>query len=141
VLANRLRRRCRVLALQWIWGFGQAARSCRFGGKAMPAAWKTLPTWPATAVRVVMRLPSFSIVASWRRSRSRNGSTHSITKLWLWHRSASSFLQHQGEERAEHTAANGGITGMINRAGPEDRLGAPHHVFDLQQIAVALAVA
>jgi hypothetical protein len=36
----------------------------------MPAAWKTLPTWPVTVVRVVMRLPSFSIVAS-RRAAGR----------------------------------------------------------------------
>ena len=42
---------------------GQAARSCRLGGRAMPAAWKTLPTWPATAVWAVMALPSFSQLA------------------------------------------------------------------------------
>ena len=31
---------------------------------AMPAAWKTCPTRPSTWVRVVPRLPSFSMVAS-----------------------------------------------------------------------------
>jgi len=61
----------------------------------MPAAWKTLPTWPETAVRVVMALPSFSIVASCKRSRSRSRSAHSITSPWLWHRSASSFPENR----------------------------------------------
>jgi hypothetical protein len=31
------------------------------------------------------------------------------------------LLQHQGEERAEHVAADGGVAGMIDRAGSEDR--------------------
>ena len=77
----------------------------------MPAAWKTLPAWPATAVRVVIRLPSLSIEASCRRSRSRSRSAHSMTRPRLWHRSASYLLQHQGEERAEHVAADGSIRG------------------------------
>ena len=34
-------------------------------------------------------------------------------------------------------AADGGVAGMIDRAGPEDHLGAAEQVFDLQQIAVA----
>jgi hypothetical protein len=63
----------------------------RLGGRAMPAAWKTLPTWPATAVRVVMRVPSSSMVASYRRLRSRSRSTHSMTRPRLWHRSDSAF--------------------------------------------------
>jgi hypothetical protein len=33
------------------------------------------------------------------------------------------LLQHQGEERAEHMAADRGICGIIDRSGPEDRLG------------------
>jgi hypothetical protein len=45
-------------------GVDQAARSCRLAGRAIPAAWKTVPTCPATVVRTVMRLPSFSIVTS-----------------------------------------------------------------------------
>jgi hypothetical protein len=34
-------------------------------------------------------------------------------------------------------AADGGVAGMIDRAGPQDRLGAAEQVFNLQQIAVA----
>ena len=49
------------------------AHSCRLGGRAMPAAWQTLPTWPATAVRAVM---PFSMVASGRRSRVAHRSPH-----------------------------------------------------------------
>jgi hypothetical protein len=56
----------------------------------MPARSKTLPTWTAMAVRVVMRLPSFAMVASWRRSRSRSRSAHSMARPWRWHRSVSS---------------------------------------------------
>ena len=41
----------------------------------MPAAWKTRPTCAKTGVHVVTRLPSFSIVASCRRSRLRNCSS------------------------------------------------------------------
>jgi len=37
----------------------QAARSCRLGGRAMPAACKTLPTWPAGGAGGDA-LPSFS---------------------------------------------------------------------------------
>ena len=91
------------------------------GGKAMPAAWKTLPTWPATAVRVVMRLPSFSMVACWRRSRSQQVGPFD-NKAVAVAQIGQLFLQHQGEERAEHMAADGGIPGMIDRAGPEDSL-------------------
>jgi hypothetical protein len=54
---------------------GQAARSCRLGGRAMPAACKTLPTWPAVGAGGDA-LPTFSMVASWRRSRSRSRSPH-----------------------------------------------------------------
>ena len=38
--------------------------SLMLAGSAIPAALKTLPTWPETWVRVVMTLPSFSMVAS-----------------------------------------------------------------------------
>ena len=54
---------------------GQAARSCRLGGRVMPAACKMLPTWPAGGAGGDA-LPSFSMVASWRRSRSRSRSPH-----------------------------------------------------------------
>jgi hypothetical protein len=47
------------------------------------------------------------------------------------------LLQRQGEERAEHMAADGGIRGVVDRAGSEDRFGTAEQVFDLQQIAVA----
>ena len=47
------------------------------------------------------------------------------------------LLQHQGEERAKHMATNGGIRGVIDRAGAEDRLGTAEQILDLQQIAVA----
>ena len=47
------------------------------------------------------------------------------------------LLQHQGEKRAEHMAADRGIAGMIDRAGAQDRLGAAEQILDLQQIAVA----
>jgi hypothetical protein len=60
---NRLRQRFSVLALQPVWEPGR--RASRLGGRVMPAAWKMLPTWPETPVRVLMRLPSFSMVASW----------------------------------------------------------------------------
>ena len=57
----------------------------------MPAAWKTRPTYPETGVRVVTRLPYFSIVASCRRSRSRIGSSHSTLTSAARQRSASAF--------------------------------------------------
>ena len=41
------------------------------------------------------------------------------------------LLQHQGEERAKHMATNGGIRGVIDRAGAEDRFGVAEQVFDV----------
>ena len=51
--------------MHYIFGIsrGQTVCSRQVGGRAMPAAWKTRPTCPETGVRVVMRLPSFSMVA------------------------------------------------------------------------------
>jgi hypothetical protein len=45
-------------------------------------------------------------------------STHSNTKPWRWHRSDSFFclLHHQGQERAEHVAADGGCAVVLKRA-------------------------
>src|SRR5512134_136028 len=100
----------------------------------MPTAWKTRPTWPVTAVRVVMRLPALSMVASCRRSRSRSRSAHSTVRPAAV---SQLLLQHQRQERAEDMATDGGIGGMIDRPGAQDRLGAAEQVLDLQQIAVA----
>ena len=62
-------------------------------GSAIPAALKTLPTCPETWVRVVMTLPSFSMVASCSRSRSLRSGCHSGWRPFSWHRQVSSLAR------------------------------------------------
>ena len=47
------------------------------------------------------------------------------------------LLHRQGQERAEHVAADGGVGGMEDRPRAHDRLGPQEEVFDLEQVAVA----
>lgn len=57
----------------------------------VPFVSRSWQAWPSTSVRVVTRLPSFSMVASSRRSRSRIRSSHWTLSSRDRQRSASSF--------------------------------------------------
>jgi transposase len=63
----------------------QAAFSRMLAGSGTPAAWNTCPACPDVGVRTVIILPSFSIVACWRRSRSLRSGCHSGWKPLSWH--------------------------------------------------------
>jgi len=88
-------------------------------------------------MRVMMRLPSFSIMASCRRSRSRKRSVGPFDdEAVVLAQIGQLLLQRQGQERAEHVAADRGVAEMIDRPGPQDRFGTAEQVFHLQQIMV-----
>jgi adenine-specific DNA-methyltransferase len=69
----------------------QAAFSRILAGSGTPAAWNTCPAWPDVGVRTVIILPSFSMVACWRRSRSLSKGCHSGWKPLSWHSRVSSL--------------------------------------------------
>ena len=103
----------------------------------MPTAWKTRPTWPATggtggdplAVLVDGRLlQAVEIAPQVGPFDGEAGGPAAVSQL---------LLQHERQERAGRGLRQGGIGGMIDRPGAQDRLGTAEQVLDLQQIAVA----
>ena len=71
----------------------------------MPAAWKTLPTWPATddALAVFLNRGFLEAVQIAQQVGPFNDEAVALAQI------GQLLLQHQGEERAEHMAADGGI--------------------------------
>jgi hypothetical protein len=92
------------------------------GGSATPRVWNSLPAQPVVGVRRMKRLPSCStstsleaiqIAQHFRPFGLEAPGGAAIGEL---------LLQHKGEERAEHVAADGGITFVEDRPRGEQRL-------------------
>ena len=107
------------------------------GGRATPRVWNSVPAQPVVGVRRMKRLPSCSTSTSWRRSRSRRSSAHSGVEVGRGEAVLERLAQDEGEEGAEHVAADGGIALVEDRPGGQQGLGAAEQLLDSLQIAVA----